>query len=161
MGSDVVVESLGSIVFGGVAMTAAALEQATGGQEISFTQWRAIVFIGESVDGSRVTDIAQRLMAGLPGTSRLLRRLELRGLITLQRDQRDRRVTRAQLTEDGRRVREAVLAWRHQRIAALTRDVEITPEVELTLQELAARFEADGRRPAGRGRITAEPAFDS
>ncbi len=34
MSSDVVVDSLGWIVFGGVAMTAAALERATGGQEI-------------------------------------------------------------------------------------------------------------------------------
>jgi DNA-binding MarR family transcriptional regulator len=149
MGSEVVVDSLGRIVFGGVAMTAAALEQATGGQEITFTQWRAILFVGEADDGARVTDIAQRLMAGLSGTSRLLRRLEDRGILTMHRDERDRRVTRVRLTEEGGRIRGAVLGWRRQRITEITRDVDLEPEVERALVALAARFEAEGRRSGG------------
>ena len=41
MSSDAVVDSLHMIVFGGIAMTASALHRATGGQELTFTQWRA------------------------------------------------------------------------------------------------------------------------
>jgi DNA-binding MarR family transcriptional regulator len=150
MSSEVVVESLSWIVFGGVAMTAAALEQATGGQEVTFTQWRAILFVGESAEGCRVGEVAMRLMGALPATSRLLRRLEDRGLLTMERDERDRRATRARLTEEGRRLRQAVLDWRRQQIADISRDVVVTPEVEQALVALAARFEAHGRE-TGRG----------
>jgi DNA-binding MarR family transcriptional regulator len=146
MRSEVVVDALNWIVFGGVAMTAAALEEATDGQEITFTQWRAILIVGESADGRRVSDVAHRLMAGLSATSRLLRRLEDRGFLTLGRDEHDRRATRAQLTAEGRRLRDGVLAWRRQRIADLTRDVAVSPEAEGVLVELAARFDAHGRQ---------------
>jgi DNA-binding MarR family transcriptional regulator len=45
----------------------------------------------------------------LPATSRLLRRLERRGLTALAPDERDRRATRARLTIRGRGVRAAIL----------------------------------------------------
>ena len=127
MSSDVVVDALHTIVFGGIAMTASALHRATGGQELTFTQWRAILFVGETAEGSRVSDVADRLMGTLSATSRLLRRLEDRGLLTLDRDETDRRATRARLTEDGRRLREAVLGWRRQQIVDITRDVTVAP----------------------------------
>jgi DNA-binding MarR family transcriptional regulator len=145
MSSDGVVDSLHAIVFGGIAMTASALPRATGGQELTFTQWRAILFVGETAQGSRVSAVADRLMGTLSATSRLLRRLEDRGLLTLDRDEVDRRATRARLTEDGRRLREAVLDWRRQQIADITRDVIVAPEVERALVALADRFEARGR----------------
>jgi DNA-binding MarR family transcriptional regulator len=157
MTSDIVVDSLNWIVFGGVAMTAAALEQATAGQEITFTQWRAILFVGESATGCRVGQVAQRLMGTLSATSRLLRRLEDRGLLTLERDERDRRATRARLTDEGRRIRQAVLAWRRQKIADITSDVVVPPEVEHTLVALAARFEAHGRESGTRRRTPPYP----
>jgi DNA-binding MarR family transcriptional regulator len=152
MSSDVVVDSLHMIVFGGIAMTASALHRATGGQELTFTQWRAILFVGENADGSRVSDVADRLMGTLSATSRLLRRLEDRGLLTLTRDEADRRATRARLTEAGRQLREAVLGWRRQQIVDITRDVSVAPEVERVLVALADRFEARGRQSGSKGR---------
>jgi DNA-binding MarR family transcriptional regulator len=145
MSSDAVVDSLHMIVFGGIAMTASALHRATGGQELTFTQWRAILFVGETAQGSRVSAVAHRLMGTLSATSRLLRRLEDRGLLTLQRDEADRRATRVRLTDEGRRLREAVLDWRRQQIVEITRDLVVAPEVERTLVALADRFEARGR----------------
>ncbi len=90
-------------------------------------------------------------MGALSAASRLLRRLEDRGLLTLERDPQDRRATRARLTEEGRRLRQAVLDWRRQQIADITRDVIVAPEVERALVVLAARFEARGRESQGRG----------
>lgn len=152
MSSDVVVDSLHTIVFGGIAMTASALHRATGGQELTFTQWRAILFIGETAEGSRVSDVADRLMGTLSATSRLLRRLEDRGLLTLTRDEADRRATRARLTGDGGRLREAVLDWRRQQIVDITREITVAPEVERALVALADRFEARGRQSGSKGR---------
>jgi DNA-binding MarR family transcriptional regulator len=148
--SDVVVDSLHMIIFGGIAMTASALHRATGGQELTFTQWRAIYFVGETAQGSRVSEVANRLMGTLSATSRLLRRLEDRGVLTLERDETDRRATRARLTDEGRRLREAVLDWRRQQIVEVTRDVTVAPEVERALVALADRFEARGREAGPR-----------
>lgn len=139
------VDALSRIVFGGVAMTAEALDQATGGQELTFTQWRAILFTGETDDGRRVGEVARQLMAGLSATSRLLRRLEDRGFVSLERDEHDRRATRARLTEKGQALRESVLAWRRDQIAGLVDDLEIGPEAAAALVGIAARFEARGR----------------
>jgi DNA-binding MarR family transcriptional regulator len=150
--SEVVVDSLQAIVFGGIAMTASALHRATGGQELTFTQWRAILFVGATAQGSRVSDVADGLMGTLSAASRLLRRLEDRGLLTLDRDEADRRATRACLTEEGRRLREAVLEWRRQQIVDITRDITVAPEVERALGALADRFEARGRESGGKGR---------
>jgi DNA-binding MarR family transcriptional regulator len=145
LSSDVVVDSIHMIIFGGIAMTASALHRATGGHELTFTQWRAIFFVGESRQGSRVSDVAARLMGSLSATSRLLRRLEERGFVTLDRDETDRRATRARLTVEGERIREAVLAYRRQEIADIAGDATIAPDVERALLALAARFEAYGR----------------
>jgi DNA-binding MarR family transcriptional regulator len=160
MSSDVVVDALHSIVFGGIAMTASALHRATGEQELTFTQWRAILFVGESAEGSRVSDVADRLMGSLSATSRLLRRLEDRGLLTLERDEKDRRATRARLTVEGRQLREAVLGWRRQQIVDITRDVIVEPEVERALVALAARFEERGRQSGHKASDRRAPSTD-
>jgi DNA-binding MarR family transcriptional regulator len=150
MNSDSVVKTIDRIVFGGIAMTAAALEHATGGQEVTFTQWRAIRFIGNTPDGCHVSDVARRLMAALSTTSRLLRRLEDRGLVTTGRDEQDRRATRVRLTPEGMGLRSAVLAWRSEQISEVVRDLVVPEEAGQVLETIAARFEAHGReaRPA-------------
>ena len=72
MARDELVDWLAGIVFGGVAITTTALQAAADGQELTFTQWRAIVRVGEQEDGCRVGEVAARLNSALPATSRLL-----------------------------------------------------------------------------------------
>jgi DNA-binding MarR family transcriptional regulator len=148
MARDHVVDWLEGIVFGGVAITASALEHATDGQEITFTQWRAILVVGEHEQGCRVGEVAGFVNASLPTTSRLLRRLERRGLLTLERDEQDRRATRARLTEAGVRTRSAVLAYRRGEIAAIVDDVKPPAPAERALRQLAERFDARGHAPS-------------
>jgi DNA-binding MarR family transcriptional regulator len=144
MTTEDLVDWLTGIVFGGVAITAAALEYATGGEEVTFTQWRAILFVGESDDGCRVGEVAGLLHASLPATSRLLRRLERRGLLTLDRDEQDRRATRARLTETGRTLRASVLAYRKAEIAMIVAEAAPPASAARVLRDLADRFDARG-----------------
>jgi DNA-binding MarR family transcriptional regulator len=145
MARDELVDWLAGIVFGGVAITTTALQAAADGQELTFTQWRAIVRVGEQEDGCRVGEVAARLNAALPATSRLLRRLERRGLVTLERDERDRRATRARLTEGGAMLRSSVLAYRKAEIAVILDEVRPSAAADRVLRDVAARFEARGR----------------
>jgi len=148
MSSDQVIDWLAGIVFGGVAITASALEHATDGQEVTFTQWRAILIVGEREEGCRVGEVAGFVNASLPTASRLLRRLERRGLLVLERDEQDRRATRARLTEAGVRVRSSVLAYRRDEIAAIVDEVKPPAAAEAVLRDLAAGFRARGHAQA-------------
>jgi DNA-binding MarR family transcriptional regulator len=149
-----IVDWLEGIVFGGVAITTEALIYATR-EELTFTQWRAILFVGEDADGCRVGEVGSLLHASLPTTSRLLRRLERRGLLTLERDEQDRRATRARLTPAGNELRSSVLAYRRNQLAAIADEVTPPASADRLLRNLAARFDVRGhaqRMPNRRGR---------
>jgi DNA-binding MarR family transcriptional regulator len=158
---DETVDSLAGIVFGGVAITASALEYATDGQELTFTQWRAILVVGERDDGRRVGEVAGFVNAALPTTSRLLRRLERRGLLVLERDEQDRRATRARLTDAGVRVRSSVLAYRRDEIAAIVDEVKPPASADRALRDLAAGFRARGHPRKRPGRHPSTPDANS
>lgn len=145
MRTDAIVEWLERIVVGGVAITTEALVHATDGQELTFTQWRAILLLGFDDDGCRVGEVAATLHASLPTASRLLRRLERRGLVTLEPDTADRRATRARLTAAGRHLRGAVLDHRRDRLAAIVADARPSPAADDTLRDLADQFERRAR----------------
>lgn len=108
-------DHLERIAVGAVGLTTRALAHADAGFELTFPQWRALLVLGEDADGARVGEVATRVGVTVPATSRLLRRLERRGVATLSVDEGDRRATRARLTDRGRSVREAIL--RHRRAA--------------------------------------------
>jgi DNA-binding MarR family transcriptional regulator len=148
---------LEGIIFGGVAITTSALEHAGDGEEISLTQWRAILEIGEREEGCRVGEVANSSHASLPNTSRLLRRLERRGLLSLERDEQDRRATRARLTEAGVRIRSSVLAYRRDEIAAIVDEVKPSASANRALRDLAALFDARGHAQAGEPRGPSDP----
>ena len=113
------IAALERIVIGSVGITTQALAQAAPDVELTFSQWRALLILGESPAGHRVGEVAARVGVTLPATSRLLRRLGRRGLVLLAPDEADRRATRATLTANGARVRDAIIAFRR----AALRDV--------------------------------------
>jgi len=106
------ISALERIVIGSVGITTRALAQAAPDVELTFSQWRALLILGESPTGHRVGEVAARVGVTLPATSRLLRRLGRRGLVSLAPDEADRRATRATLTANGARVRDAIIAFR-------------------------------------------------
>ena len=96
---ETLVDALARIVFGGVALTSQALDHIAQRRDLTFTQWWAIAIVGKDDTGLRVGNVARRINASLQATSHLLRRLEDRGLLSLARDEQDRRA-RKRMTDE-------------------------------------------------------------
>jgi DNA-binding MarR family transcriptional regulator len=145
------VDALERIVVAGVAMTNSAFVRARPGLELTFPQWRVLVELGDRPDGRPVNEVSRLIAVTLPATGRQLRRLEQRGLLVLEPDPRDRRVTRARLTEAGMEARASVMADRRARIAAAVGDLEPDPRRTDDLARLAAALEQGPMTPAASG----------
>jgi DNA-binding MarR family transcriptional regulator len=126
---------------GGIGVTALALSEATPTVDLTLPQWRVLVIVAEG-DGVRIGEVGNRLNAGIPSASRLVRRLERRGLATAERDERDRRATLVRATAEGRRVRMAVVHRREELIEAALHGAlsGLTDETVVTLDQLADRL---------------------
>jgi DNA-binding MarR family transcriptional regulator len=132
-----VAESLERIIFAGVAMTTVAITSARPGFDLTFPQWRVVVILGNAPDGARISDVARQVGVTLPATSRQLRRLERRGLVTVTPDELDRRVAIACLTAEGQRARASVIAHRKAMIVALATPLESDPVARRELARVA------------------------
>ena len=131
-GVSALTDDLERIAVGAVGLTTRALSQADMGFELTFPQWRALLVLGEQADGARIGEVAARVGGTLPATSRLLRRLERRGLTALSVDELDRRATRARLTDHGRTVRETILAHRRAALRQIAAGLPQSEQRRLT-----------------------------
>lgn len=102
-----VIDAVERIILGGVALTARALDGEIA--DLTFPQWRVLTIVGEHEANVHVGGVGRRVGVSAPSASRLLRRLEDRGLIELQRDALDRRYMRVRLTDAGREARMRVI----------------------------------------------------
>lgn len=101
----------------GVALTAVSLS-ASSLSDLTLLQWRALRVAERSV---RVTEMADALNISLPSTSKIIKRLQGRGLVDLQRDVGDQRARMVTLTPAGVEALEGVLARRREYLrSALT-----------------------------------------
>jgi DNA-binding MarR family transcriptional regulator len=80
-----------------------------------------LTLVGEPHPGNHVRGVGQRVGVSAPSASRLLRRLEDRGLIELQRDATDRRFMRVRLTPSGEAARTKVIERRRVAVRELLR----------------------------------------
>lgn len=92
--------------FLGLQRTANLLLQALGrslkGQDLTPAQYNTLrILRGALPDSLTCGEIGERLVSPGPDVTRLLDRLEQRGLVTRLRDVEDRRVVRARITEKG------------------------------------------------------------
>lgn len=71
---------------------------------LTYPQYLVMLLLWER-DGRSVNELGQPLMLDSGTLTPLLKRMEKAGLVTRRRDDRDERVTRIFLTEDGRRLR--------------------------------------------------------
>ncbi len=144
------VDAIEAIVIAGVAMTNASLSRARRAPELTFPQWRVMVVLGQQPDGLPVHEIARSIDVTLPATGRQLRRLEQRGLLALEPDRADRRVTRARLSDEGARVRASIMADRRAAIAAALERSPMDRRVIDGLQALAVALRQDDGQPRRR-----------
>ncbi len=122
------------LIVGSIAVTARALSGAA--PDLTLLQWRALVVIHESAEGATVGDIAARIGANSSPVSRLVGRLEHRGLVRTQPDTDDRRSTRVLLTQLGMAVVERVIATRLE----MVKDISVRDLDRDTLERLALGF---------------------
>lgn len=106
-----VIDALEAIVIAGVAITARVLARSEG-TELTLPMWRVLVVLGVEPDGATVSEVARRIGVTVPATSRQLRRLAGRGLVSLGVDERDHRAVRARLTDAGSAFRADVMQRR-------------------------------------------------
>jgi DNA-binding MarR family transcriptional regulator len=84
---------------------AAVLKQ----HNLSHSQYNALrILRGADPDGLACQEVAERMISRDPDITRLLDRLEGRGLVTRSRDQQDRRVVMARITPEGEGLLEAL-----------------------------------------------------
>ena len=117
---------LEQIAYASVAMTALSLVELA--VEITFVQWRALVILLPNPDGLTVSEIAERLGAGLSPASRLVGRMRRRGLVATSRDPADGRIRRVALTPTGANLCRQVLARRRERLEEIARAVDADDE---------------------------------
>ena len=122
-----VLDAIDGLALGLVAVTERAITQTVGELDLTLAQWRVLLVVGQSRTPLRVGDVADRIQASLPSTSRILRRLERRGLLSTERDDRDRRATLVQLTATGAATRRKVIQARQRLIAAAIDDHDPMP----------------------------------
>ena len=129
MDTDDLVAALEQLTVGSVSITTRALAEAGPGVELTLQQWRALLVLGDEEAGARIGTVARRVGVTVPATSRLLRRLERRGLVDLATDDADRRATRVRLTDEGQLVRVKVLDSRRAALRGIAAAVDPTARV--------------------------------
>lgn len=130
------------IVVAGIAITTRALAVASPAAELTFSQWRVLLILGESVDGATVSEVAARVGVTVPATSRQLRRMARRGLVSIGRDESDHRAARARLTDAGLAMRTAILSYRRRRISETVGTAQLSPATRRELLALAEALDA-------------------
>jgi len=80
------------------------LPQLLKSEDLSATQYNVLRILRGSPEGLTCGEIASRMITRDPDITRLLDRLEKRGLISRWREARDRRVVMAKITADGLKV---------------------------------------------------------
>lgn len=119
MPDDHLVDALDRLARAGVSITTRAIAEEAAAFDLTLAQWRAIVVICEAgITGIRVGDLGRRQRLAAPAASRLVRRLEGRGLVVVARDALDRRAVIVRATDVGRAVWRAVILRRRGLIEA-------------------------------------------
>lgn len=113
------VDALEELAFALVALTSTALIEGAPGADLTFPQWRVLVVLGEGGGRRflRLGVLADAIASSRPSTSRLVRRLERRGLLETRPDPEDGRGLLVGLSAHGRAVRASVVGRRRDLIA--------------------------------------------
>lgn len=122
-----------------VLVAIAARSLADAGEEVTLTQYRALVVLA-SRGPQGVAALAEALAVTPPTASRLCDRLVRKGLVHRRTDRRDRRHVRIGLTAAGLRLIGAVTARRREEVAALLSGIspDVQRSVVVALRQLAA-----------------------
>lgn len=136
MDEDAVIDAV--LTASRVLVAIAARSLADAGEEITLTQYRALLILASRGPQS-IAALAEELAVTPPTASRLCERLVRKGLVRRRTDRRDRRQVRITLTEAGRLLIDAVTEHRRKEIAALLSSIPAAerPGLVAALRRLA------------------------
>jgi DNA-binding MarR family transcriptional regulator len=138
MDHDRRLDALDRLARTGVGITTRAIAEGGTMADLTLPQWQALVVVAEAGKaGIRVGDLGRRLRLAAPGASRLVRRLEIRGLVVVTRDAPDRRAAIVRATDGGRALWTAVILRRRELIAEALSRVEAVADVDRLLGAIA------------------------
>jgi DNA-binding MarR family transcriptional regulator len=133
------VENLDYLAFALVALTARAIYDVVG--ELPLLQWRALVEL-DAAGPLRLGELAARLPASTPSTSRLVQRMTKRGLLATRPVPTDGRGISVQLSADGQSLQMAVIERRRELIADVLRSSSVPADLDSGLAILGKRLRA-------------------
>ncbi len=140
-----IIHAIERLVVEAIGITTVALAEARPDVELTLPQWRVLVVAGASGTGLRVGEIAARIGSTVPTTSRLVRRVERRGLVTTVRDESDRRATLVRLTPAGETYRSSLVEHRRRLIrASLSEGRPLPPRLAVDLERIGDALAKDG-----------------
>ncbi|NII69332.1 MarR family winged helix-turn-helix transcriptional regulator [Microbacterium ulmi] len=87
-------------------------------EDLLENEYSVLYPLSTAPDGLRMTDLAGDVLITQPGLSRLIRRMEERGLVCREEDPDDGRASRIRLTEEGAAVQHRVGAAHARHVAA-------------------------------------------
>jgi len=151
MRHDAAVQAIELVARATVDVTTRALAEATPGFDLSLLQWRALLIVGDDPAGARVGQVGDGVGVPLPAASRLVQRLQRRGLVEVERDPDDGRAVRVRLTPAGSHARSTVLARRRNLISEALDQTVLPAEAVQGLRVVAERFDQLSREIPARG----------
>jgi DNA-binding MarR family transcriptional regulator len=140
MNDDDAVQAIELFARASVEVTSRALAEAAPGIDLSLLQWRALRIVGDDPAGARVGQVGDGVGVPLPAASRLVQRLQQRGLVHVQRDPDDGRALRVRLTHAGSHARSTVLARRRSLISEALDQTVLPAEAVNGLRVVGERF---------------------
>jgi DNA-binding MarR family transcriptional regulator len=114
--------SIERLLTAGIGITALAIDQIDHAADLTLPQWRVLVIASGTTHGLRVGELAAHLGVTVPSASRIVRRVESKGLVTATRADHDRRTTIVRATRVGSELVEAVVGRRRELIGLALRD---------------------------------------
>jgi DNA-binding MarR family transcriptional regulator len=140
--------SVGYLMKQVVAMVSRVIEERMAKHGLTDAQWRPLFYLSNNTNSpNTATHIARAMYCDAGATTRMLDRLEDKGLLRRERSVDDRRVQQLALTEEGRRVAAIVPYVLCDVLNAHLADLS-RAEVD-QLRDLLQRILVTGRREAG------------
>ncbi|MGU3432548.1 MarR family winged helix-turn-helix transcriptional regulator [Actinomycetes bacterium M1A6_2h] len=108
-------------------------------EDLQPTEYGVLYALSTSPEGKRITELADDVLLSQPGLSRLIARLETRGLISRVVDTADGRASRVHLTDEGKAVQRRV-GIVHAREVMRSMTASLSRDQLLTLRDLCAEL---------------------
>ena len=122
-----------------VSATNTAISE-VGAGELSFPQWRLLSVLGSVAGPMRPHEIAARVSASMPSTSRLVQRMARRGFVRSTRDPRDGRGRLVEMTPKGQLMRTTVMDRRRALMEACLVELQVDSSMVPNLHAIVERM---------------------